>query len=155
MVNGAVWVLTGPTCSGKSSLAMELAATCRLEILSMDSMAVYRRMDIGTAKPDQSQLRAVPHHLIDLVEPSESFDTHRYCTHADDALAGVRSGGAQPLFVGGTPLYLMAFFKALNGRVIQQLEAAPREIGRWDPTIERTPEAKTDAGAQDPNYLNK
>ncbi len=113
MLNGPVWVLTGPTASGKSSLAMELSERCRLEILSMDSMAVYRRMDIGTAKPGGSQLRAVPHHLIDLVEPNESFDTHRYCTHAEQALAGVRSRGAQPLFVGGTPLYLMAFFKGL------------------------------------------
>ncbi len=108
-----VWVLTGPTAAGKSSLAMELAEGRRLEIVSMDSMAVYRRMDIGTAKPDRSQLEAVPHHLIDLVEPNESFDTHRYCTEAEVALAAVRSRGAQPLFVGGTPLYLMAFFKGL------------------------------------------
>jgi tRNA dimethylallyltransferase len=140
-------VLTGPTASGKSSLAMELAESCRLEILSMDSMAVYRRMDIGTAKPDRMQLETVPHHLIDLVEPNESFDAYRYCTHAEAALAGVRSRGAQPLFVGGTPLYLMAFFKGLmagpgadpelraelHARERQNPGSLHRELSRSDP----------------------
>lgn len=108
-----VWVLTGPTASGKSGLAMELAEHCPIEVLSMDSMAVYRRMDIGTAKPDPGQRARVPHHLIDLVEPSESYDTHRYCADATVALSEVQSRGVQPLFVGGTALYLMAFFKGL------------------------------------------
>src|SRR5690606_32574980 len=83
------------------------------EILSMDSMAVYRRMDVGTAKPSAEERARVPHHLIDLVEPSESFDTSRWCAAADAAVAAVRARGKVPVLVGGTPLYLMAYFKGL------------------------------------------
>lgn len=110
-----VWVLTGATASGKSRLAMALAEVrdLEMEILSMDSMAVYRRMDIGTAKPGPAERARVTHHLIDLVEPSESFDTHRYCAAAETALELVRANDRQPLFVGGTPLYLMAFLKGM------------------------------------------
>jgi len=74
-----LWVVTGPTASGKTALALELAARTGREILSMDSMAVYRRMDIGTAKPTDAERARVPHHLVDLVEPSETFDTARWC----------------------------------------------------------------------------
>lgn len=108
-----IWVLTGPTASGKSSLAVELAEMLDLEILSMDSMAIYRRMDIGTAKPSEAERARVPHHLLDLVEPHEAFDVNRYCEEAEAAVADVRQRGRSPLFVGGTPLYLMAFFKGL------------------------------------------
>lgn len=108
-----LWVITGPTASGKSALALELAAAKGCEILSMDSMAVYRRMEIGTAKPSAEERQRVPHHLIDLVEPDQTFDTARWCALAAAACAEVRSRGRQPLFVGGTPLYLMAFFKGL------------------------------------------
>lgn len=106
-------VVTGPTASGKTAMALELAAEQGREILSMDSMAVYRRMDIGTAKPNAEERARVPHHLIDLVEPHEPFDTARWCEAAAAALAAVQARGKQALFVGGTPLYLMAFFKGL------------------------------------------
>ncbi len=108
-----VWVLTGATAAGKSGLALELARQREVEILSMDSMAVYRGMDVGTAKPSAEERARVPHHLLDLVEPHEEFDTSLYCEHAERALTAVRARGKQPLFVGGTPLYLMAFFKGL------------------------------------------
>lgn len=108
-----LWVVTGPTASGKSALAHALAAAMGLEILSMDSMAVYRGMDVGTAKPSAAERAAVPHHLIDLVAPSEEFDTARWCSAATRALAEVQARGKRALFVGGTPLYLMAFFKGL------------------------------------------
>ncbi|MEE2887027.1 MAG: tRNA (adenosine(37)-N6)-dimethylallyltransferase MiaA [Planctomycetota bacterium] len=108
-----IWVLTGPTAAGKTDLALRLAESEQLEILSMDSMAVYRRMDIGTAKPSDSARARVPHHLIDLVEPDQDFDTSRWCSAATAAVDEVRSRGRQPLFVGGTPLYLMAFFKGM------------------------------------------
>jgi tRNA dimethylallyltransferase len=104
-------VLTGPTAAGKSALALALAERYGCEILSMDSMAVYRGMDIGTAKPSAAERARLPHHLIDLVEPHASFDTSRWCAAAAAAVAEVRARGRQPLFVGGTPLYLMAFFK--------------------------------------------
>ncbi|MCB9887103.1 MAG: tRNA (adenosine(37)-N6)-dimethylallyltransferase MiaA [Planctomycetes bacterium] len=105
--------MTGPTASGKTALALQFAAEQGLEILSMDSMAVYRHMDIGTAKPTAAERAAVPHHLLDLVEPSESFDTARWCEAAAAALQDVQRRGRRALFVGGTPLYLMAFFKGL------------------------------------------
>lgn len=79
----------------------------------MDSMAVYRGMDIGTAKPSLAQRNEVPHHLIDLVEPREVFDTARWCSAAEQTLANLRTAGKSALFVGGTPLYLLAFFKGL------------------------------------------
>jgi len=111
-----LWVVSGPTASGKTALALELAATLGLEILSMDSMAVYRHMDIGTAKPGPADRARVAHHLIDLVEPHETFDTARWCAAAAEALADVQRRSARALFVGGTPLYLMAFFKGMmNG----------------------------------------
>ncbi|MFY9341390.1 MAG: tRNA (adenosine(37)-N6)-dimethylallyltransferase MiaA [Planctomycetota bacterium] len=108
-----LWVVTGPTASGKTAQALELAARSGREILSMDSMAVYRRMDIGTAKPSAAERARVPHHLIDLVEPAEDFDTARWCAAAAATLAALRARGARAVFVGGTPLYLMAFFKGM------------------------------------------
>jgi len=108
-----LFVVTGPTASGKSALAVELAERRGFEVLSMDSMAVYRGMDIGTAKPSAAERERVPHHLIDLVAPHETFDTARWCESASAALQSVRARGRTALFVGGTPLYLMAFFKGM------------------------------------------
>jgi tRNA dimethylallyltransferase len=108
-----LWVVTGPTASGKTALALELAERSGREILSMDSMAVYRRMDIGTAKPSAAERARVPHHLIDLVEPAEDFDTARWCAAAAATVATLHTSGRRALFVGGTPLYLMAFFKGM------------------------------------------
>jgi tRNA dimethylallyltransferase len=109
----ALWVVAGPTASGKSALAVELAEATGGEILSMDSMTVYRRMDVGTAKPSLEERRRVPHHLIDLVDPDQDFDTARWCAAAAIAVDEIRARGRQPIFVGGTALYLMAFFKGL------------------------------------------
>jgi tRNA dimethylallyltransferase len=108
-----LWVVTGPTASGKTALALQLAERLGLEILSMDSMAVYRGMDVGTAKPDADERARVPHWLVDLVEPSATFDTARWCEAAAAALAAVLARGRRAVFVGGTPLYLMAFFKGM------------------------------------------
>ncbi|MBL8728747.1 MAG: tRNA (adenosine(37)-N6)-dimethylallyltransferase MiaA [Planctomycetes bacterium] len=108
-----LWVVTGPTASGKSALALQLAERLDLEIVSMDSMAVYRQMDIGTAKPSAAERARVPHHLIDLVAPSATFDTARWCEAAAAALDDIHGRGRRALFVGGTPLYLMAFFKGM------------------------------------------
>ncbi|MBL8739205.1 MAG: tRNA (adenosine(37)-N6)-dimethylallyltransferase MiaA [Planctomycetes bacterium] len=108
-----LWVVSGPTACGKTALAVQLAERRSLEILSMDSMAVYRQMDIGTAKPTAAERARVPHHLIDLVEPRETFDTARWCEAAERVVADLQSRGRGALFVGGTPLYLMAFFKGM------------------------------------------
>ena len=113
MTPSPVWVLTGPTASGKTAFGLDLAERGGAEIVSMDSMAVYRRMEIGTAKPSASERARVRHWGIDVVGPDETFDTARWCKVAEDALADARRRGVQLLFVGGTPLYLMAFFKGM------------------------------------------
>jgi tRNA dimethylallyltransferase len=139
-----LWVVTGPTASGKSALALALARRLDLEILSMDSMAVYRGMDIGTAKPSAADRALVPHHLIDLVDPHETFDTARWCQAAADRLADLAARGRRALFVGGTPLYLMAFFKGLmqtppaDPALRAELEARERaEPGRLHAELQR------------------
>ena len=102
------WFLSGPTAAGKSDLAVELARELGAEVLSVDSMAVYRGLDVGTAKPTPDQRQAVPHHLLDLVAPAEPFSVARWLAAAAAAVADVRSRGRRILFVGGTPLYLRA-----------------------------------------------
>ena len=101
--------LVGPTASGKSALALALArARSDIEIVSVDSMQVYRGMDIGTAKPTPDERRAVPHHLLDLVDPSEEYTVTRFQTAFRTALAGIEQRGHRALLVGGTGLYLRA-----------------------------------------------
>jgi tRNA dimethylallyltransferase len=108
------WFLTGPTAAGKTAVGLELARLLDAEIVSMDSMAVYRGMDIGTAKPTAAEQAAVRHHLIDLVEPAAEFSVAQYLEAAEAAVADIRSRGRQVLFVGGTPLYLKALLYGLS-----------------------------------------
>ncbi|MGQ9769096.1 MAG: tRNA (adenosine(37)-N6)-dimethylallyltransferase MiaA [Thermogutta sp.] len=105
--------IVGPTAAGKSEVGMALAELLGGEIISLDSMAVYRGMDIGTAKPTQEQRQRVPHHLIDIVEPWEEYSVARYLADAAEALEKIRGSGKIPLFVGGTPLYLKAVLRGL------------------------------------------
>jgi tRNA dimethylallyltransferase len=107
------WFLTGPTASGKTRVALLLASRLNAEIISLDSMAVYRFMDIGTAKPSPAQQRAVPHHLIDLVDPTEEFSVSQYVEAASRQVAAIRGRDRQVLFVGGTPLYLKALLRGI------------------------------------------
>jgi tRNA dimethylallyltransferase len=100
--------LVGPTATGKSDLALRLAPSLGAEICSVDSMLVYRGMDIGTAKPTGAQQARVPHHLIDLAEPSERFTVARFQADARATLDGLRSRGTVPLLVGGSGLYFRA-----------------------------------------------
>ena len=102
--------LAGPTASGKSALALQLAGQLPLEIVSVDSAQVYRGMDIGTAKPGAAERAAVPHHLIDLIEPEQAYSAAQFVHDAGAAAAAVRARGRLPLLVGGTMLY----FKALR-----------------------------------------
>jgi tRNA dimethylallyltransferase len=102
--------IIGPTASGKSDLAMAVAKSAGAEILSADSMQVYRGMNIGTAKPTPHQMAEVRHHLIDVVEPTESFSVARFVEMADEVI----TGSSKPLIVvGGTPLYYKALFEGL------------------------------------------
>ncbi len=107
-------VITGATATGKSAVAVELAEQLNAEILSLDSIAVYRGMDIGTAKPEAEDRRRVPHHLIDLVEPVEEFSVARYLRAAHHAIAEIQERGAQPIFVGGTPMFLKAVVRGFD-----------------------------------------
>ncbi len=106
-------LLLGCTASGKSTAAMELAPRFNAEILCVDSMQVYRRMDIGTAKPTPAERAAVRHHLIDVAEPDEPFSVSRYVELADTAVADIQSRGKRVLVVAGTPLYLMGMMYGL------------------------------------------
>jgi tRNA dimethylallyltransferase len=107
------WYLTGPTASGKTTVGLELAQRLDAEIISLDSMALYRGMNIGTAKPTAEQQSRVRHHLIDIVEPTERFSVSDYLAAATAAIHDIRSRGKEVLFVGGTPLYLKALLRGM------------------------------------------
>src|SRR6516164_8522822 len=98
-------VLTGPTGSGKTALALELAPQLNAEIIAMDSMTVYRFMDIGTAKPTEAEQKVVPHHLLSVLNPWESATVAWWLAEAARCVSEIESRGKRPLFVGGTPLY--------------------------------------------------
>lgn len=106
--------LLGPTASGKSALALHLAERVALEIVSVDSGQVYRGMDIGTAKPSAAERRRVRHHLIDLVEPTESYSAGRFRADAVTAVADILARGRLPLLVGGTMLYYRALAQGID-----------------------------------------
>ncbi|MGZ8752674.1 MAG: tRNA (adenosine(37)-N6)-dimethylallyltransferase, partial [Acidimicrobiia bacterium] len=107
--------LVGPTASGKSELALAIArAFGDVEIVSLDSMQVYRGMDVGTAKPTPEELAAVPHHVIDVVEPSEEWSVARTQAAARSAVAAIEARGRRALLVGGTGLYVQAVVDALE-----------------------------------------
>jgi tRNA dimethylallyltransferase len=106
-------ILTGPTASGKSSLALELAERLNAEIIAADSMTLYRGMDIGTAKPSVSDRSRVPHHLIDVLDPWESASVAWWLERASACVAEIEGKGKTVLFVGGTPFYLKALLCGL------------------------------------------
>jgi tRNA dimethylallyltransferase len=105
--------LLGPTASGKTAVSLALARRFAVEIVSVDSALVYRGMDIGTAKPDAATRGSVPHHLVDLVEPTESYSAGRFRTDALRIAAEIASRGRVPFFVGGTMLYERALMRGL------------------------------------------
>ena len=104
----------GPTASGKSALALALAERLPIEIVSVDSAQVYRGMDIGTAKADAATRARVPHHLIDVVDPTDTYSAARFRADAQRALAAIRARGRIPLLVGGTMLYFKALAEGLS-----------------------------------------
>ena len=102
------WVLTGPTASGKTALSIRLAKSHQCEIVCMDSMQIYRRMNIGTAKPTIEEMDGIPHHMIDVADPDESFSVARYQEMAEACIADIHARGKRALLVGGTGFYLRA-----------------------------------------------
>lgn len=129
------WFLAGPTASGKSAVGLELAGLLNAEIVSLDSMSLYRGMDIGTAKPDAAARQRVPHHLLDLVDPHQEFSVAEYLARAESVCRDIIGRNRIPLFVGGTGLYLRAVLRGVfegppaNWEYRQQLEVEAAEQG--------------------------
>ncbi len=107
------WYLSGPTAGGKTEVGLELADLLNAEIVSMDSMAIYRGMDIGTAKPSAEQRQRTPHHLVDILDPVDSYSVSQYVKDAHQKWAEIRQKGKEVLFVGGTPLYLKTLIRGM------------------------------------------
>lgn len=135
------WFLAGPTACGKSDIALELAERLRtergltIEIVSLDSMTLYRRMNIGTAKPSDEERRRVPHHLFDVLEPSQDFSVAEYLVAAEQVCREIVARGGTPLFVGGTGLYLRSLLRGIfegppaNDELRQRLESEAARDG--------------------------
>lgn len=130
------WVLTGPTASGKTALSIRLAKKYNCEIICMDSMQIYRGMNIGTAKPTAAEMDGIPHHMLDVASPTEAFSVARYQEMAEACAEDILRRGKQPLFVGGTGFYLralrhpMAMGEVAGDEAIrQELEAQAAEDG--------------------------
>jgi tRNA dimethylallyltransferase len=127
--------LIGPTAAGKSRLALGIAARTGVELVSLDSMQVYRGMDVGTAKPSRADREQARHHMLDLVEPNERYDVRRYLEDVAPVLDDLRARGARALFVGGTGFYLKALLSGIfEGPPVDlelraRVEARVREIG--------------------------
>ncbi|MCO5052242.1 MAG: tRNA (adenosine(37)-N6)-dimethylallyltransferase MiaA [Verrucomicrobiae bacterium] len=136
--------LAGPTAAGKSALAMALAERARGEIISVDSMQVYRGLDLGTAKPTAAERARVPHHLIDVAELTEAFDAAKFVVLAEKAVREIQARGHVPIFCGGTGLYFKAYLEGLgeappaDEKLRAELESIPpaellRELEQRDP----------------------
>ena len=126
-------ILAGPTGSGKSDLALELATLWQAEIVSADARQVYRGLDIGTAKPSLAQQRLVPHHLLDILNPDSRYSAARFRLDATSALEGIMRRGRRAIVVGGTGLYL----KALREGLFDAPETSPEVREQVDEILNR------------------
>ncbi len=148
----AVCVL-GPTCTGKTALALALAKRFPLEIVSVDSALVYRGMDVGTSKPSAVERAVVPHHLIDVCDPSERYSAGRFRSDALECIARIRDRGRVPLLVGGTMLYFRALTHGLaplppaDAGVRREIDADARATG-WPDMHARLAEVDPEAAAR-------
>jgi tRNA dimethylallyltransferase len=128
-------IICGPTGSGKTAIALELAKTFPLEIISADSRQLIRKLDIGTAKPTKEEQASVPFHLIDITDPGEKYTAYRFIEDAERAIAKILSEDKLPVLVGGTGLYLRALTEGIleieneNPEVRAKLEKEIAEIG--------------------------
>ena len=127
-------VLCGPTASGKTALGVALAQATGGEVVSADSMQIYRRMDIGTAKPTEEEMGGVTHHMLDVADPAEDYSVARYVRDADACVRDILSRGKLPIVVGGTGLYIDNLiagrdFASFTGAWRERLQARAREEG--------------------------
>lgn len=140
--------ILGPTATGKSSLALHLAQKCGGEIISADSVQVYRGLDIGSAKPSAEDRRRIPHHLMDILDPDQDYSASAFRDHADEIIRRLCRGNSPVFVVGGTGLYLKVLSRGLfrgpggNPRLRQALrqkaemegsDSLHKELGQWDP----------------------
>ena len=131
----SILCLVGPTASGKTALAVELAKDLNGEVVSCDSMQVYRRMDIGTAKPSREEMQGIPHHMIDVAEPDEDFSVSRYCAMAAPIVDDIVARGKTAIIAGGTGLYMDSLIRGNDFApfpstgVRERLEAEADEVG--------------------------
>lgn len=150
-----VVVLTGPTASGKSAIALEAAMRTGAEIVSMDSRQVYRGMDVGTAKPTAGERAAIPHHGLDLVDPDERYSAGRFARDARAWLAGIRARSRRAIVVGGTGFFLRALTHPLfrepelpaDRRVALQAyldTLSPERVRAWAALLEGTDDLPPD-----------
>lgn len=144
--------LTGPTASGKTALSLSLAEKLGCEIISLDSMQIYKHMDIGTAKATADERARVPHHMIDFLSPSESYSAEDYRADAMRVLADVESRGRLPLFVGGTGLYMDTVIRGtelssppsseeLRERLLESAVTDEEREALWQRLLEIDPES--------------
>ncbi|MGL4768270.1 MAG: tRNA (adenosine(37)-N6)-dimethylallyltransferase MiaA [Formosimonas sp.] len=130
-----VLFILGPTASGKTAAALELAQQRDIEIISVDSALVFKHMDIGTAKPSRAELAAVPHHLIDIIEPTEVYSAAQFANDATRLIADISQRGKIPVLVGGTMLYVKALLEPLtalptaNAMIRHDIEQRAAAIG--------------------------
>ena len=138
-------VICGPTASGKTALAVALAQQLNGEVVSADSMQVYRGMDIGTAKPTPEEMRGVPHHMLDVADPAEDYSVARYVQDAVPVVDGILARGKLPIVAGGTGLYIdnlvagreFAPFPAASGLREQLRQVDPEAAARLHPNDEK------------------
>jgi len=160
----SVIFIMGPTAAGKTDLAVHLHENIDCEIISVDSALVYRGLDIGTAKPDKELLEKVPHRLIDICDPLESYSAAHFLQDANIAIKEIQDKGKTPILVGGTGLYFRALEQGLaelpeaNSRIRARLEAEGESEG-WQSLHQRLakidPEAATRINANDPQRIQR
>jgi len=145
-----VVVITGPTCSGKTKLGVDISLKIDGEVVNADSQQVYRGMDVGTAKPVISEMRDVPHHLYSVINPDEEWNAARYAGEAEKVVADILSRGKVPVLVGGSQLYIRALLRGMceiplvssqAREIIGQLFANEGVEGAWSRLAEADPSA--------------
>ncbi len=148
--NDVIVCLMGPTGSGKSALSLKLAESIPSEIISVDSAIIYCDMDIGTAKPSKEELQLVPHHLIDIRNPSEKYSAAEFCRDAKKLIGEIQSRNKMPLLVGGTMLYFNALQKGLSDmpsadqKIREKISSEAAKVG-WSTLHERLSEIDPEA----------